>query len=328
MTTSVNPSRPAMRTSMRRYVASVGAVVVGALVVGGGILAATWSRIPDVVATHWGTHGVDRTQAKPTAYLSLMLLMLGLAALFGVMARFIHPDGRRYLAAATGFVVGLISVLVVGSMVAQIGLTDPTQAVVPPLVIVMAVVVSIGLAVLLWWLNPPPEFGARRRDEPLPEDAVTLAHRPGERLVWIGHTAPLHWGGLTALGLVLLATVIVCWVASPWLVLVPLAVAVLVVGTINARVVVDAGGVRVSSGPVTWIRLGLDQIQSAGSRPVRPFKEYGGLGLRYSSSGRGYVTRKGDGLELRLADGSTAVITMDHAAQAAAVVNTLLDTSD
>lgn len=313
----------ARRAPMRRYVLTVGSVVIGALLVSGVLLAARWAQIPDVVASHWGRGGVDATQSKGSSLAFLWGLMVGLAVLFAVLARFIHPDGRRYLAAATGFTTGLVTVIVTGSMLAQVGLSDPFAATIPGALTALAVVVSLGAGALLWWLNPPPPVTARRTDAALPTGAPVVALEPGERLAWVGHTAPLHWGGMLGLGLVLLVAAVVSWLASPWLVLLPAAVAVLLVSTLNARVVVNAAGVRVSSGPARWISLPLDQIQSADVVEVRPLKEYGGYGVRFRGQRRGFVTRAGTALRLHVADGSTTEITLDDAEHAAAVVNAL-----
>ena len=325
MTTPTAPTEQgAPRASMRRYVLTVGGLVAGALLVSGALLAARWAQVPDVVASHWGRDGVDATQSKAGNLALLWGLVVGLAVLFAVLARFIHPDGRRYLAAATGFTTGLVTVIVTGSMLAQVGLTDPYAASIPGVVTALAVVVSLVAGTLLWWLNPPPPVTARRTNAALPAGAPVVALEPGERLAWVGHTAPLHWGGMLGLGLVLLVAAVVSWLASPWLVLLPVAVAVLVVSTLNARVVVNGAGVRVSSGPARWISLPLAQIQSADAVEVWPVREYGGYGLRFSGQRRGFVTRAGSALRLHVADGSTTEITLDDAEHAAAVVNTLV----
>ena len=161
MTTPTAPTEQgAPRASMRRYVLYVGGLVAGALLVSGALLAARWAQVPDVVASHWGRDGVDATQSKAGNLALLWGLVVGLAVLFAVLARFIHPDGRRYLAAATGFTTGLVTVIVTGSMLAQVGLTDPYAASIPGVVTALAVVVSLVAGTLLWWLNPPPPVTA------------------------------------------------------------------------------------------------------------------------------------------------------------------------
>lgn len=319
----MTPSPTTPTTSMHRYAATVGSVVVAALAVAGIALAARWGQVPDVVASHWGPGGVDATQAKGTAALTATVIVVVMALVFAVLARTLHPDGRRYLAAATGFATGLTTVIAAGSMLAQIGLDDPYAATNPAWV-VLAILVSLVAGVALWLLNPPPAAPPRQVSKPLPAGAPVLEVSPGERVAWVGHTAPMHGGGMLALALVLLVAAVVTWMASPWAALIPVLIGALLVMTLHARLTIDTSGVRLSSGPVTWIRLPLGEIQSANATEVRPLREFGGFGLRFSGERRGYVTRRGEALELRQADGSATVISLDDADGAAAVVNTLL----
>ena len=90
------------------------------------------------------------------------------------------------------------------------------------------------------------------------------------------------------------------WVALAgfaWVWLLALALGALLALTLSARVTVDTSGLRVSSAGLSWSRVPLERVASAGTTTVSPLREFGGWGWRIGVDGRrGYVTRAGEAL--------------------------------
>ena len=93
---------------------------------------------------------------------------------------------------------------------------------------------------------------------------------------------------------------------------------------LSARVVINDNGIRVASAGIPWLRVPLAEVREASGSSVNPLVDFGGLGMRYGRGKRGFVTRKGEALLLDQADETKTYVSINHADQAAAVVNTLL----
>jgi|GEM_PF-5452471 len=312
------------RNGMGRWALSVGGFAVTCVAVGSLVLASRWPQIPAIVATHWGPDGgVDATQSRSGFVLTSALLVLGLTAFFGLLATNVASDGRRLLAATAGGTAALIAVLTYGEVLTQAGLSDPKQAVIPARVVVSAVVLVAVAASALWRLNPLPPRAVRAPHEPLSTGAHTIDAAPGEQLAWVGLAAPAGWA-MGILVIILAAATFVGWVAAPWTALIPLAAGALTIVMLNARVVINDNGIRVASAGIPWLRVPLAEVREASSSTLKPFVDFGGIGMRYGHGKRGFVTRKGEALLLEQADGTKTYVSINHADQAAAVVNTLL----
>lgn len=309
---------------MGRWALTVGGFAVASVAIGSVVLASRWSQIPAMVATHWGSGGgVDATQSRSGFVLTIALLLLGLTAFFGLVARKLPSDGRQILAATAGGTVALIGVLTYGSVLAQAGLSDPHKAVIPARVIVAAVVLVVVAATGLWRVNPIPPRAVRVPGATLAADARTIDAAPAERLAWVGRAAPAGW----AMGIIVIivaGAAVVSWVAGGWTAIIPLAVGALTVFMLRARVVISDNGIRVTSAGIPWLRVPLAEVREACASTLNPFVDFGGFGMRYGSGKRGFVTRKGEALLLEQADGTKTYVSINHADQAAAVVNTLL----
>ncbi|MFF2013740.1 DUF1648 domain-containing protein [Streptomyces sp. NPDC058195] len=105
-----------------------------------------------------------------------------------------------------------------------------------------------------------------------------------------------------------------------------LAAGLLLAAFARVYVVVDRRGITVS-GMLRWprVRVPLDRIESAGSRHISPFAEFGGWGYRVRPGGRGVVLRSGEGIVATLADGRKFAVTVDDSKTGAALLNTLVD---
>jgi hypothetical protein len=90
---------------------------------------------------------------------------------------------------------------------------------------------------------------------------------------------------------------------------------------------VDSSGLTIRS-TLGWprVRVPLDEVVRADVIEVRPLRDYGGWGLRVGSRGRvGVILRSGEALLVQRTGGRSVAVTVDGAATAAGVLNTLAD---
>ncbi len=97
------------------------------------------------------------------------------------------------------------------------------------------------------------------------------------------------------------------------------------------QVQADATGVRVRFGMLPWPTkfVAIDDIEHAGAIDLRP-TEWGGWGYRIARPAKGFsrsavVLRGGEALHLTQRNGREFAVTVDDAAQAAAVVNAYVE---
>jgi hypothetical protein len=158
----------------------------------------------------------------------------------------------------------------------------------------------------------------------VPAGAVRLDVPDTTRVAWTGHAALPDVGILLVVLLAVTPLLVVAVLGMPWLLLLAVGIVVLLVLTGSARVVVDAEGLRVTSLFLTWSRVPLDRVAEARTGTVSPLREFGGYGWRIGKDGtRGFVTRSGEALVVERIGEPPVVVTVDDAAEAAAVLNTL-----
>jgi hypothetical protein len=291
--------------------------------VGTGLAYAVRDLVPDPVAVHWGLHGEpDRWQpfgaAVVTAAVITMVMPLALVGLGALM----HRSARGPLAAVAGGLAVFLGGVLFGGLVAQrpgqVPQAFPPQWAVPTLL--LTALVAVGL--WRWGRPTPPEVTGAR--EPLPADAPRLDVTPTPGLGWRGG-GRLRGGPTLALAVVVALPLV--WVALAgfaWVWLLALALGALLALTLSARVTVDTSGLRVSSAGLSWSRVPLERVASAGTTTVSPLREFGGWGWRIGVDGRrGYVTRAGAALVVHRIGEPDVVVTVDDADEAAAVLNTL-----
>jgi hypothetical protein len=278
-----------------RYLATAVAFPVIVVVAGLALVAASWSQLPPVVASHWGPNGVDGTQTVGAFTVAASLLVLGIS----------------------------LGTVLFGSLLGQRGVTDPSAATLSPWLFLLGALIGAALGAVAWRLNPVlprPDSG----DAAMPADAPRIPLGDGERLVWFGWTAAGAWVVWIALGLAGLGC-LVAVVAAPWAAVGPALGIVLLLLVAHARVVVDADGLRVTSaGIVRWLRVPLSSVAYAERSELHAFREFGGLGLRFKSDERAFVTRTGEALRVVQRDGTRTYVSMDGAEEAAAVLNALV----
>jgi len=314
------------------HVTLVPLAVIAACVGGGAAL--LWSvrdELPTQIATHWDAAGradgfstlteVLVTDVAFTTVMPLALLGLGLAM-----------RQTRVLGPTSGGLAAFLAVLLFGGAFAQRGIEAPSSAGVD-LALWLAYAAGILVGVSLWLVT-------RRRTRPaaepglsLPPGAPVLATPATTKVAWTGSLrrpvntlVPLGLGGVLVLGSVALG--VATGALALWLPTAAIFAAVFgfLYATIEARVTIDAGGVRARGlGVVPLATIPLSAIENATLAHVDPLRDFGGWGLRGGFDGSwGLVTAKGDALRLERAGDSPYYLTVTDAAAAAAAVNTLI----
>ncbi|MCA0337510.1 MAG: DUF1648 domain-containing protein [Actinobacteria bacterium] len=318
-----------------RTVRSALAVLVlpAALALGSWLVIRTFvAELPQPVATHWGASGAPDGFSSPGSAAATTGLLaggfgVGLGLVIWALSRKAPMVARGAGAFGAGM-AGFIGGLGVASLWVQRGLTDARQA--TEITGPMGVGLGIGLlSALVGGLLMPGEVpGAARAVGPVPNDAPRIDLGASERAVWMGwaHSPALLYVAIgSALGpLVVLGVLGV----AVWPILAVIALtAVLLVSTATFRVTVGIEGLWVRS-IVGWPRfhVPLEEVAHAEVVEVSPMREFGGWGLRGDLKGRfGVVLRKGPALEVTRGDKSRFVVTVDEAAVAAGLLNTLAD---
>jgi hypothetical protein len=304
-----------------------------ALVLPLAVLAAAWltvasfaDRLPDRVAVHWSTDGPNGTGSLA----GFLVVGLGVPAvvavgcwLVAVLAGWGSTTRRICVGVAVGMAVGF-AVIVVGALGVQKGLADGMGAPRIDGVIVLAIAAGVVTGIGASLLSPkdlPQPTHAR-----VPAEAPRLDLAPGARAVWTRTVSGRSIAvvvGVTCAVLLVLAVVLLL----PGLVAVAAILAVTVGSLFVFRVTVDERGLTARSA-LGWPKLTvpLDEVEQARVVDVRPVAEFGGWGYRLGRGGRtGIVLRNGPGLEVERTGGRTYVVTVDDAARAAALLNTLAD---
>lgn len=299
----------------------------------GGAAAWMWSvreRLPDPLARHWTGGQADGFSELP----SVLAMWVGLPLVVAVPMALVAIVGRspvalrRAMGATSVFLLVCMAVLFADSVRMQLDLPDAAAAPAPDVGLAVGLLIGgAAAAAALLVIRPRPEES----------DARVAGERPPPAAPRLGALPELPWraapSGLDT------AAALTCGVAAVLLVaLVPLAgwpmlllvVPLLVLGGAfgRYRVVIDERGLAARAFGRDVLRVPLAEVAEADSVEVDPFWEFGGWGLRVDVAGRvGLVTRKGPSVRIRRADDSEVVVTVDDAATAAALLNTLADRS-
>lgn len=277
-----------------------------------------WSHLPERVAMHWGLAGADGSASKLGAIVSLTLV--GLLPLIGVRSKL--DDGfRAPTALATLVFVGLLasgsSVLITAMNWGRSNWGTASE----PGLLGMALLLGVpGAAAAMTYLLARrfyPEV--RRRLDELP--ALSLA--AGERAYWTG-SADNRWLWPVAAGLAVLA-IMTARAPSSFAVIPPLVGLLAVVTLARIRVTVSERAVEVRYGLLGWPRqrIALGEIRSAEAFDLVPLA-HGGWGYRGSLMAfrrASIVVRAGLALRLELDGDRRLSITVDHADEAAKLIN-------
>ncbi|GAA0924682.1 hypothetical protein GCM10009575_022050 [Streptomyces rhizosphaericus] len=318
-----------MRPVRRRAV-----IVVLPFVLAWAVVVATFvglrDRLPDPLATHFGADGKADGFTGTGAFLSVVTAVLlgsGLLTLVPTL-RLTKGLGAQRFAVALGYgMSGLLGyafaflLFANANADADVDATRASRVSLPlwQLGIALAVAVVMGaLGVLLASRDAAsaagPGKGAAAPRLPLAEGEVATWTRS------VGSPVLLAVGAGTALpGAVLVA---VGSGTGALLIFVGLVCTALA----RCRVTVDRRGLAVASwfAPRPRVRISLDRIERATSREAAALS-LGGWGYRVRGGGSALVFRSGDALFLTLTTGREFAVTVDDAATAAALLNTLIE---
>lgn len=314
---------------------------LGLLLVAAAIIGSWLPVLPDPMAIHWGSDGVNGYSPK-WAYIPMVL---GIGAAVVVLTAVIAWGGHRLpqssLAPAVGpwsattrfmgalnlGLAALIGFIAVAGAWFQRGLSDAADTADIGVSTLIGFALLAVLGVLGWFLQPASP--ASPEDSTTPAGSIPLA--PGARAAWFG-TATMARSGMIVLvsSLALLALMTVFLAAAgenTWWVLAVVTLAmVLLVGTMVVfRVRVNGHGLRVRS-LLGWpnSRIPLERIEKVETVQLDPLREFGGWGWRLAVDGRrGVVLRAGEALQITRTDGRIFVVTVDGASVAAATLETL-----
>jgi hypothetical protein len=320
----------AEQQARRRRVLTGAAVTVAGLLILAAAAAVAWSwraELPDPVATHWNARGEADGFAPLGQILAVMLGFGGvLVLLFGAIIWLLGASSvnRRAGTASVVWLSLFLSVIVLGSLYVQRGLTDASDVSSIDGVLLAAILGPIVPAILAAVLVP----GDPRQPttDPVAAQAPRVHLVDGERAVWIARATAVP-AFVVAIP-VLVFTIVMAVLTRAWVLLVVDAILVLALVTMTAFVVrVDRTGLTVRAA-VGWprYRVPLDEVVRADVTQVLPVKEFGGWGWRVGRDGRvGVVLRKGEALLVERTGKRSIVVTVDDAARGAGLLNALAD---
>ncbi|MFF1921653.1 DUF1648 domain-containing protein [Streptomyces sp. NPDC058221] len=288
-------------------------------------------RLPAQLASHFVGNGRVDDHAGQGSYIALVtIVLLGTGVLWALMAAAgkYSGGGYRKLVASGYAIAGPLGYLLAVVMLINVDAAEDAQGRVQDVSFPMwHMAVAAGVAVLAFGLGL-----LIARASPVPEESVAGPAVGAERIALAkGEIAGWARGA-----------------GSWWLPLAPLvalgggvyllltsgsggAVPTLVIGVVLANfarpyVTADRRGLRVS-GLLPWPRIGvpLDRIETASSSDINVLTEYGGWGYRFRPGRSGVMIRSGEAIVVRLSNGRDFAVTVDDAATAAGLLNTLID---
>ncbi|WP_169944597.1 DUF1648 domain-containing protein [Microbispora sp. H11081] len=313
-----------------RLVAAVAAwaVLVAAVLV--AVPLAFADRLPDPLATHWGTSGRP-DGSMPFAAMVLLAVVWAVVAVIclGVAARgatLVRRVARAWFCAGIAWAGGFMITAQAVTITANLDRGDWTRAAGLSWQVVVVVAAPVAFGALGWLA------GRRGPDVSTPPPAVgpLIDLEPGKRPVWVSTTAA-PWAAWLAL-VAVAAAVVVAGVAlsgrfpGGWGAVTALALVGLigtVLSSVSVRVVPEA--LTVSVGPLRWPsrRVPIERVERAWVEERYP-AQVGGWGYRGLPGRATIMIRGGECLVVRYTSGGELGITVDDAAAGAALVNALV----
>ncbi|MFF2859924.1 DUF1648 domain-containing protein [Streptomyces rubiginosohelvolus] len=291
------------------------------------LYAAIADRLPDRLAVHFDAGGSADGYLSFTAYLLCTLPSL---LVLGALWAFIAVKGRlrgrahRWLTGGGFAVAAFLGYLQIAVLFVNVDVPEGGSADGFPL---WHIAVALGAAALAGALGLPlsrlvPASDDPRDPDPATRERIVLAE--GEVAVW-GRGIGAWWAPVAVL--VLLVAGVTVGRVQNWFIGVPLILFALVVGTFcRPYVTVDRRGLTVSGLlPRPRVRVPLERMEVADSRPVNALAEYGGWGYRIRPERSGVITRSGEAIVVSLTSGREFAVTVADSATGAALLNTLLD---
>ncbi|MGW2864959.1 DUF1648 domain-containing protein [Streptomyces sp. NPDC001205] len=282
-------------------------------------------RLPDPMAGHFTAGGTaDGTQSHTSYLVFVLVVHLGLAALWTIVARTADPvlRGMRWMIGAGYAVAGLVGYLMVAVLLANADAADPARVRMPPWQLAVAAgcgALAAGIGSLLLLTVPLPAPAP----SPGPGEAEQLDLAEGEVAGWM-RRAPSRVLLLT--GLAVVAAGLVLLYAGGWRpALAMLGGGLLCLAFSRPYVTVDRRGLTARPTALPWprIRVPLSDVDRAVSREVKILAEYGGWGYRMRPGKSGLMLRSGEAIVVRRRGGREFAVTVDDSTTAAALLNTL-----
>lgn len=300
-----------------------------------GIIAviAVLPRLPSPVAVHWGPSGAPDRFGSPIPGLVLIAATaVGYSIFAFLVARSEHGGvtlNQRAILSIGPFLSTIVTGIVAGSTIMQVDVADPREG--PPIGPVLAASFGLGLAAAIGaWLLLPRTVPITPPAKPNPP---VLSLGESERAIWIQHIGPSRAVGASVaivLTLAIAVGAVALWISAPFAALVIYLVVMVSIGAISAaslywRVTIDSAGLRaVSPLGIPRFVIPLAEVESADSITVDPIRDFGGWGIRWAGRRRwGIVMRRGEALEVRRTGDRSLVVTVPHATDAAALLNSL-----
>ncbi|MET9295927.1 DUF1648 domain-containing protein [Streptomyces sp. NPDC003077] len=290
----------------------------------GALYAAVRDRLPDRMATHFEMSGTADDFVSTSGFVGVAV---GMIMIFGVVFGGLTVAGARAGRPRTvvtfGYgLAGLLGYLMGAVLLSNADVADPATVHMPVWQIGPGLGAGLIAAAAGWALAgrdpsapPAPDSGTAPRLPLGPGEAAGWSRTMTSRALVV--VAALEAAGALALGLAGLWTGAACLLTGT----------ALIGAFTSVRVTVDRHGLTVSSSlvPRPRRRIPLARVAEAGSRPVSARADFGGWGYRVREGKSGVILRSGESLALRLTDGREFVVTVDDAAIAAALLNTLAD---
>ncbi|MBO1334727.1 DUF1648 domain-containing protein [Streptomyces sp. VRA16 Mangrove soil] len=296
---------------------------VAAAVVAALVRISVRDRLPDPMATHFTGNGHPDGFSSTGGFLAVSVpVLLGAGVLLGGTAAWQRVAPARWTAVLAWATAGLLGSVTVSVLRVNAAVDDAHDARLPWWHLVAACGVAAVAGAIGWALTRTwPRGGGVGSGEAAEGTPLTLG--ASEQAVWVRTTGSwqlgLIAGALAVAGGVALA--LGGWWGS----------ALLVAGVATAgfgwvQVVVGPKGVVVSQVGLPWprIRIPLQDIESASRRDVGALTDFGGWGYRIRPRASGVILRSGEALVVRKRGGREFAVTVDDAATAAALVNSLL----
>ncbi|WP_313280851.1 DUF1648 domain-containing protein [Timonella senegalensis] len=316
-------ARPARAFYLLALLPSIAILAVGV------IMPLIWQpEMPETLPTHWGTNGPDAFGSFASAFIIPLAIMLAVIIILTIVMRFAGKDSSAQR-------IGIVTTTTLASLGTAITLTtgfnargavDPTKIDLPDVAIATGVVIGLLLGVVLAALLPTPKYSlATAHPDVLAPRTQLGEHETG---VWLARQfskSNLIAGVTAVVGLIVLAVVSKAYFALAIAALLSLGLLAMFLWDIR----VDSSGLTVRSSiglPKKYVPLA--EIESAQVISVSPLTDFGGWGWRTDLNGTlGVVLRKGEALEVSMSDNRKFVVTVDDAAGAAGLLNTLVERS-
>lgn len=323
-------SRSPRAAAARRLLAVVvgGPLALALLLLGYGL--AALDDLPDPMAMHFRASGAADGFGRPLSVILLSAAVTASMALVGwlVARTSVAAGGGSRL--TVGVFIGAAAVvagMAAAAIAAQRGLADAAGARLtgPATATVVAAAVALGaLAAAATPRLPEAPGPATREPLELPENSAS---------VWFGSARmrPAGWWALVAVSVLApgVPAVLLYWAGEPvatWVLGATAllgAVVMLAMRTVHVRI--DASGVHWRCAPLPLPRgeLPWSQITAVEAVQLAP-GDFGGWGWRLSGAGTAILLRGGEGLRIRRTTGMPLHISVDGAADGAALARHLL----